>query len=561
MILQRTKRLAIAMVATIGLTAPSSAMDLVKGYERDANRLDQLGDSFLLDQAATGGGDASIQMAPAFFGWAAEYANLWDVGTPVSITGLAIPVHSNTGAGTNTTQNGDLTFTFFDLGGGANPDAFDGYDFTEMTGETILGSVTATFNNFGLGGVANQTDEYYVNFDTPLDFTTASTGFAVHIQSTNTLRLKVNNPGPLRRPTRVGLDGTRFTGNNSSFAATFSGTPVVFDPPPPPPLAHRLVASLDSPGDRIWETLEPSIERYAFNLSQPGDYNGDGLTNAADYTVYRDNVGGDAAVAFADGSRDPGNAGVINASDLSHWSTNYGSPSAVPVNDASVPGITAAFRDGAIGQANVYQNTDIGGTLASRQDASFEIWFNPDNLAGGDQVIYEAGGAGNGMVISLQDDELSFYVRGSFAGNEQTLSTTLADADWTQVVAVIHNTFSTEASPDDYIELYVDGVLIGSNVASTTDINRWSGGNQAGLGQEGGNFASGGPLGADISGEIEFDFGGEIAIFEYAPTAWDSTEVASRYAAITAPSGLTVPEPSTLSLVLLAAFAIRRRRA
>lgn len=554
-------RLAVAVAAVVGLAIPAAALDLVKGYERDAGLANQLGDAFLFDQAATGGGDASIQVAPASFGWAAEYANLWDIGTPVSLTGLALPLQSNTGAGNNTTQNGDLTFTFFDLGGGDNPDAFDGYNFDTMTGESILGSVTATFSNYGLNGVANQTDEYFVKFDTPLDFTAASTGLAFHIQSTNTLRVKVNNPGPLRRPTRVGLDGTRLSGNNSSFAATLAGTPVVFDPPPPPPLGHRVVASLDAPGDRRLDTLEPSVERYQFSLSQPGDYNGDGLTNAADYTVYRDNLGGDADLAFAAGSRDLGNAGVVNAADLTHWEANYGSPAIVAVDDPSVPGITTSFSSGAIGQANVYQNTAVDGTLASRQDGSFEIWFKPDDLAGGDQVIYEVGGTGNGMVIALQDDQLSFHVRGPFSGNEQTLTTTLTDADWTQVVAVVHNTFEASLpSADDYIELYLDGVLVESNELTPTDINRWSGGNQAGLGQEGGNFASTGPLGADISAETEFALNGEIAIFEYAATAWDSSEVASRYSAITSTGGAAVPEPTTLAMLTLSAAAVWQRR-
>lgn len=59
-----------------------------------------------------------------------------------------------------------------------------------------------------------------------------------------------------------------------------------------------------------------------------GDYNGDGVVNAADYTVYRDNIGGDAAAVFAAGSRDPGNVGPIGSSDYVSWRANFGNSGA-----------------------------------------------------------------------------------------------------------------------------------------------------------------------------------------------------------------------------------------
>ena len=56
----------------------------------------------------------------------------------------------------------------------------------------------------------------------------------------------------------------------------------------------------------------------------PGDYNGDGLVDAADYTVWRNNLGGDPA-AFEAGSRDPGNMSLtINGDDYTFWKNNYG---------------------------------------------------------------------------------------------------------------------------------------------------------------------------------------------------------------------------------------------
>jgi hypothetical protein len=236
----------------------------------------------------------------------------------------------------------------------------------------------------------------------------------------------------------------------------------------------------------------------------------------------------------------------------------------VPVNDPSVPGITAAFRGGAIGQANTFEST-VGSAQASRQNGSFELWFKPDSLTGGDQLLYEIGGGNTGIYLSLQNDQLSFYVNGVFDGNNQTLSTTLTDTDWKQVVAVVHNTFeATLPSADDFIDLYVDGVLVGTTSASPTDINDWSGGNQAGLGLVAGVVTTDGPLGdTTLATQGAFAFDGQIAIFEYAPTAWTSTDVATRYAAVAATSAVAVPEPHSLALVGLwaaGAVAIGRRK-
>lgn len=68
----------------------------------------------------------------------------------------------------------------------------------------------------------------------------------------------------------------------------------------------------------------------------PGDYNGDGYVNAADFTVYRDNLDGSAA-AFAFGSRDPSNSGPVNAADHAFWVSQYGNVSAALQNSTSVP--------------------------------------------------------------------------------------------------------------------------------------------------------------------------------------------------------------------------------
>jgi hypothetical protein len=58
-----------------------------------------------------------------------------------------------------------------------------------------------------------------------------------------------------------------------------------------------------------------------------GDYNGDGTVDAADYTVWRDNLGGDASAAFAVGSRDTSLNGPIDNNDYDTWRANFGNSS------------------------------------------------------------------------------------------------------------------------------------------------------------------------------------------------------------------------------------------
>lgn len=55
-----------------------------------------------------------------------------------------------------------------------------------------------------------------------------------------------------------------------------------------------------------------------------GDYNGDGVVDATDYAVWRENVGEDPSALWP-GSRDPSHTGPINEADLETWKAHYGS--------------------------------------------------------------------------------------------------------------------------------------------------------------------------------------------------------------------------------------------
>jgi hypothetical protein len=65
---------------------------------------------------------------------------------------------------------------------------------------------------------------------------------------------------------------------------------------------------------------------YTAPAGLPGDYNGDDIVDAVDYTVWRNNLGGDASV-FAPGSRSTEIAGVVGPDDYTFWKDNYGNAS------------------------------------------------------------------------------------------------------------------------------------------------------------------------------------------------------------------------------------------
>lgn len=97
------------------------------------------------------------------------------------------------------------------------------------------------------------------------------------------------------------------------------------------------------------------------------------------------------------------------------------------VSDPAVPAITSAYRSGdAIGKARAWYDASPPHDVESTGDATLEVWFQPDNLTSGQQVIVEFGGSGFGSYLGLIDDELHFFAKGS---NTALVSHTLTAAE------------------------------------------------------------------------------------------------------------------------------------
>jgi serralysin len=78
---------------------------------------------------------------------------------------------------------------------------------------------------------------------------------------------------------------------------------------------------------RVTGATADAVQLYDLNLSVAaavtiltGDYNHDGVVNAADYTVWRDSLGKMGTGLAADGNGD----GVVNAADYTLWQTHFG---------------------------------------------------------------------------------------------------------------------------------------------------------------------------------------------------------------------------------------------
>ena len=216
-------------------------------------------------------------------------------------------------------------------------------------------------------------------------------------------------------------------------------------------------------------------------------------------------------------------------------SMSFSAPaSTTSVNDATFPGITAAYNIPSTGGTDGLGNYFENGGPRSRQDATFEVWFHVSNTsAGGDQVIFEAGGDDRGISFQLDDSTLSFNVNGDGAGSPTyTLSQNLSTG-WHQAVGIIDLVGNGDDLANDSMSLYVNNSFVGS--LSNLLIDDWSGGNNSGIGDAASALGAGGSA---------VPYHDEIAIVRYYNNyVFDPNEVAQNFQAamFDAGSGTVIP--------------------
>lgn len=197
------------------------------------------------------------------------------------------------------------------------------------------------------------------------------------------------------------------------------------------------------------------------------------------------------------------------------------------VSDPAVPIITEAYRFGdSIGKARAWYGAPGVHENAVGTDSTMEVWFKPDGLTNGEQIIWEFGGNGRGTYLGLNGDTLVLRV----VGNTGVSAThTLTDTDWHHAVARFHIT--NDAVADDFAELFLNGDLVATTAIA--DLGSHAGGDDAGFGGVEGSYAASGG-GLDLTGgNADLHFEGLIARIALYNRALTEGEIAQNLLAIT----------------------------
>ena len=183
----------------------------------------------------------------------------------------------------------------------------------------------------------------------------------------------------------------------------------------------------------------------------------------------------------------------LGTATLSAIFTGAASSETVNVSSLADLGAPSETRNTS-GQFPTYQNRTVGGVAqVNTKDATFAVLvdFNAgDSAVNG--VIWETGGATIGVSVSYNQAAATLSLHHSSNGGNAlgvvTHNLTEAQISGGDVEVV----WAYDASEIEW-ELFVDGVSSGTTVDTTAvdSQNSWSGGNAAGLGIFGGNFAAG----------------------------------------------------------------------
>jgi len=225
----------------------------------------------------------------------------------------------------------------------------------------------------------------------------------------------------------------------------------------------------------------------------------------------------DDAIEARDGTLQPGTVRV-------------GAADGEPGDVSPLKGINFAYRSDANGEGTTQGDYD---GLGSGGNASFEIWFKPSSLTGGQQCLWESGGTGTGSSIALNDSTLSWNVDGGSLVQTASHDISSVAGEFIQAVGTVNLDSNT-------VNLYVNGLLVDTDNTGTGTFDDWCGTDDGGIGIMQGTM---GALGGTWNSFI-----GDIALFKLYNNELTAGEVARNYYAIT-----LIPEPSAFLIWALLA--------
>lgn len=218
--------------------------------------------------------------------------------------------------------NGSVTVDNLDIttGGGAGNGANDADDVIDLSftvldhpvaslaADSIVSTTTIDFGSIDLGsGLVEQALELF-NYDgagAPAFASGLDLDSLVPVGDSGVLSLDLMTSAGLAQGNSLMFDALFDTSLTGDFETTYT----------------LNLSGEDLPGEQQQVVEITLLGEVVASLA--GDYNGDGVVDAADYTVYQDSFGSTVDLA-ADGD----NSGEIDAGDYAVWSNNYGATSA-----------------------------------------------------------------------------------------------------------------------------------------------------------------------------------------------------------------------------------------
>ncbi|MCP4276572.1 MAG: hypothetical protein GY779_09500 [Gammaproteobacteria bacterium] len=315
---------------------------------------------------------------------------------------------------------------------------------------------------------------------------------------------------------------------NSAFSGT---TPTLSGDTPIGNITYSLSGS--DAGDFSVAPGTGLVNMAAQNYESPADADSNNVYNLTLTATDEDNNSASQAFSVTVTDVSEGGGGVVDTSYILNYEAtsetipsdgtwNYATGQSgfdftltgATLTNTGYAGITQAYQFDGSGGGTMESLQDISGNPTDA-DTSFELWFRPNSLSGG-QILFETGGRVDGTALYLSGNNLIFATRDNRASPDQIsvdLTGIQADptAEFIQAVAVINRSAAQ-------IELFVNGVSQGT--AGLTGVD-WAGGDNTGLGRGNGGVAAG-------SGQ----FNGDIAIVRFYEKALTESEIQGNFSAI-----------------------------